>query len=110
MVVRKITKLHSKNLVGEMPKELREKVYDYLKRNLHEMVQLDNNFYINLYNICTTLMRAIYKIGLYDRLLSEKRTFYSTRIPEDWYMSIQMNSSDVPVLLDVITYEILNQP
>jgi hypothetical protein len=86
-VIFTISQLHGKKLTGNISKELRERVYNYLRGRLREMVQEDEK-------VCSTkslafysLVGAICKIGLHDRLISEEKMFYAaSRIPESWYM------------------------
>jgi hypothetical protein len=74
-VVGTITRLHSENLTRTIPNGLREEIYNYLKGRLCELAR-QKLWPRNEGNIFTTIVRAIYRIGLYERLMSEQQQMY----------------------------------
>jgi hypothetical protein len=76
VIVETITRLYGENLAGSIPEELREGVYGCLKSRLRELAAPDKDWHYNEPFIFLTLVRAVARIGLYERLMAEDKEFY----------------------------------
>jgi hypothetical protein len=79
--------LHNQNLAGNIPEELRVKVFNFLKNKLHEMaIELENKVLsTHQTRVFQTLVRAVYRIGLYNELRETEMALYSQTVPMECY-------------------------
>jgi hypothetical protein len=70
-----------------LPERLHEKIYIFLRRKLH--ILAEEEWLQNEYCVFMTLVRAVDRIGLYNRLMDEQKAFYVERNIKTCFFRIQ---------------------
>jgi hypothetical protein len=99
-----ITNIFKSHLCHLIPSDTAETVYNYLKERLHELAELEK-WKTKESEIFMTIMRAVNRLGLHNRLMAEQQQFYKDhQIPERYFIldNLTDNFKDVT---QIITYE-----
>ncbi|MDR0956652.1 MAG: hypothetical protein LBL77_02165 [Endomicrobium sp.] len=82
ILIRATTNYYRMHSIVSIPEELRYKIYNCLKGRLHALAELDE-WKNNEKEVFRTMLRAVKRLGLYDKLMTEQRDFYNGLVEEE---------------------------